>query len=284
MRTPTGADPDRPEPHCEHVAIIGMGVHVPGAHGVAQFWDNLVAGREAIARLNEEDLRAAGESEARLRDPHYVPAAARLEGFDRFDHAFFGISPREAAIMDPQHRRFLEVVWEALEDAALAPARFDGRIGVFAGCGQNGYLFNNLLARPELAEEVGAFLLRHSSNDKDFLATRVSHLLDLRGPSVNVQTACSTSLVAVHLACQSLLSGECDAALAGGVTIELPQGRGYVHRPGEILSADGHCRSFDASASGTVFGSGAGVVVLRRLADALADGDRIWAVIRASAV
>jgi len=201
-----------------------------------------------------------------------------------FDADFFGFGPREAAILDPQHRHFLECSWEALEDAGLPPERFPGSIGVFAGCGMGSYFYFNLCTNPDLVSSLGMFLLRHTGNDKDFLATRLSYLLNLRGPSINVQTACSTSLVATHLACQSLLSGECDLALAGGVTIELPHRRGYVYQEREILSPDGKCRAFDHRAQGTVFGSGVGVVVLRRLKDALAAGDRIYAVIKGSAV
>ncbi len=266
------------------IAIVGMAAHLPGASSVAAFWANLRAGIESIRSLSEEELLAAGESPALLRRPNYVRAAAPLEGFDRFEPEFFGLSVKEAAIMDPQHRQFLEVAWEALEDAGHPPEGFAGRIGVFAGCGMGSYFYVNLCSNPDLVERTGMFLLRHTGNDKDFLATRVSHIFDLRGPSLSIQTACSTSLVAVHVAAQSLINGECDMALAGGVTVELPQGRGYLHEEGEILSPDGHCHAFDHRAQGTVFGSGAGCVVLRRLADALADGDHIWAVIRGSAV
>ncbi|MCC5992571.1 MAG: SDR family NAD(P)-dependent oxidoreductase [Rhodobacteraceae bacterium] len=266
------------------IAIIGMAAHLPGAGSVTEFWDNLRAGRSAIRRLSEAELLEAGEPAANLRKPNYVPYAATLDGFAEFDPDFFGFSPKEAAILDPQHRQFLEVAWEAFEDAGHPPARFPGPVGVFAGCGMGSYFHVNLCSHPDLVEDVGLFLLRHTGNDKDFLSTRVSHIFDLHGPSVNVQTACSTSLVAVHYAVQSLLTGECDMALAGGVTIELPQGRGYLFKENEILSPDGACHAFDHRAQGTVFGSGAGVVVLRRLADALADGDNILAVIKGSAI
>ncbi|HZM00627.1 MAG TPA: type I polyketide synthase, partial [Planctomycetota bacterium] len=268
----------------DRIALVGIGLRFPGADGPARFWSNLRAGVESIRPLGDEELAARGVPARLLRDPRYVKRAAVLEGFDRFDAAFFGFSPKDASILDPQHRLFLEVCWEALEDAGHAPGAFKGPVGVFAGCGFGAYLAFNLLGNPELVDSIGLFLLRHTGNDKDFLATRVSYCLDLKGPSVNVQTACSTSLVAVHQACQSLTMGECDLALAGGVSIELPHGTGYLHKPGEILSADGRCRPFDALASGTVFGSGAGVVVLRRLEDALRDGDRVYAVIRGSAV
>ncbi|SDW24382.1 type I polyketide synthase [Roseicitreum antarcticum] len=269
----------------EHdIAIVGMAAHLPGAASVAEFWDNLRAGRSAIRTLDEDALIAAGESPARLRRPNYVPAAAMLDGFADFDADFFGFSPKEAAILDPQHRQFMEVAWEAFEDAGHPPENFTGPIGVFSGCGMGSYFYFNICSNPGLVDDVGMFLLRHTGNDKDFLATRVSHIFDLKGPSINIQTACSTSLVAVHYAVQALMTGECDMALAGGVTIELPQGRGYIFKEGEILSPDGECHAFDHRAQGTVFGSGAGAVVLRRLADAVADGDHIWAVIKGSAV
>jgi len=265
------------------IAVVGRSLRVPGARSVDEFWANLRAGVESIATLTEEELRAAGVSDRDLSDPAYVKAAALMPDMDRFDAGFFGLSPKDAAIMDPQHRHFLECCWEALEDAGRVPRTFTGTIGVFAGSGMNAYFANNLLTNPELVDTHGLFLLRHTGNDKDFLTTRVSYQFDLRGPSVNVQTACSTSLVAIHLAVQSLLNGECDLALAGGVTIELPHGVGYRYEPGGILSPDGHCRPFGADSRGTVFGSGAGVVVLRRLEDALAERDTVHAVIRGSA-
>jgi acyl transferase domain-containing protein/thioesterase domain-containing protein len=266
------------------IAIVGMAAHLPGAASVAEYWDNLVKGVESIRPLTEAELLAAGESPAKLRHPRYVPAAAPLQGFADFEPEFFGFSPKEAAILDPQHRHFLEVAWEALEDAAHPPERFPGAIGVYAGCGMGSYFYFNLCSNADLVDSTGMFLLRHTGNDKDFLSTRVSHVFDLKGPSITVQTACSTSLVAIHMAAQALLNGECDMALAGGVTIELPQGRGYVFTEGEILSPDGHCHAFDHRAEGTVFGSGAGCVVLRRLKDAIGDGDHIWAVLKGSAV
>ena len=276
--TDTGTDSDT------DIAIVGMAAHLPGAPSVTRYWENLRGGVCAIRQLDEAALLASGESQARMQMPNYVPAAATLDGFERFDAEFFGLSPRDAAIMDPQHRQFLEVAWHALEDAGHPPDGIDGPVGVFAGCGMGSYFYFNVCSNPDLVDDVGMFLLRHTGNDKDFLATRVSHVFDLKGPSINLQTACSTSLVATHYAVQALLTGECDLALAGGVTIELPHGRGYVVREGEILSPDGACHAFDHRAPGTVFGSGAGVVVLRRLKDAIADGDHIWAVIKGSAV
>lgn len=266
------------------IAIVGMSLHVPGAQTVEQFWQNLCAGEESIRDLSPAELEAAGVKEAQRLAPGYVSRAAVLDQVADFDAEFFGFSPKEAAILDPQHRHFLECAYEALESAGHPPERFDGSIGVFAGCGMGAYFAFNLLRNPDLVRDVGLFLLRHTGNDKDFLTTRVSYCLDLKGPSVGVQTACSTSLVAVHTACQSLLAMECDMALAGGSTIEIPHGVGYQYVEDEILSPDGHCRAFDARSKGTVFGSGAGVVALRRLGDALEDQDHIFAVIRASAI
>jgi acyl transferase domain-containing protein len=266
------------------IAIIGMAAHLPGSDTLATYWDNLKNGIESIKQYSKEDLLAFGEAAHRLNRPDYVPAAAPLQGYQDFDAEFFGLSAKEAAIMDPQHRRFLEVSWEALENAGQVPENAKGPVGVFAGCGMGSYFYFNICSNPKLVDNVGMFLLRHTGNDKDFLSTRLSHIFDLKGPSVNVQTACSTSLVATHYATQALLSGECDMALAGGVTIELPQDRGYIYKEGEVLSPDGHCHAFDHRAQGTVFGSGAGVVVLRRLKDAISDGDHIWAVIKGSAI
>ncbi|MCT4554969.1 MAG: SDR family NAD(P)-dependent oxidoreductase [Pelagimonas sp.] len=266
------------------IAIVGMAAHLPGAADIATYWNNLRDGVSSIRRLSEESLHDAGEDPGLLRHRDYVPFGAPLDGFEMFDAEFFGLSPKEAAIMDPQHRRFLEIAWEALENAGHVPSNFPGQVGVFAGCGMGSYFYFNVCSNPDLVENTGMFLLRHTGNDKDFMTTRLSHVLDLKGPSINLQTACSTSLVATHYATQALLNGECDMAIAGGVTIELPQGRGYLYKENEILSPDGACHAFDHRAQGTVFGSGAGVVVLRRLADAQADGDHIWAVIKGSAV
>lgn len=266
------------------IAVVGVSGRFPGARNVHDFWRNLRDGVESIQTLTDSELLAAGATPEEIAQPEYVKRAAVLDDVDQFDAAFFGISPRDAAIMDPQHRHFLECAWEALEDAAHPPGQFNGSIGVFAGSGMSAYLIHNLLANRELVNLAGLFQLKQTGNDKDVLATRLSYQMDLRGPSISVQTACSTSLVAVHLACQSLLNNECDMALAGGVTIEIPHRLGYLYRAGEILSRDGHCRAFDASSTGTVFGSGLGIVVLRRLEDATADGDAIRAVILGSAI
>lgn len=280
---PTG-DHDYGEAPDNAIAIVGWAAHLPGATTIDDFWTNLEAGVECIRRFTDQELEAAGVDQALLSNPHYVKANGILDDMEGFDAGFFGLSPRDAAVMDPQTRHFLECAWHALESAGHAPRRFDGAIGVFAGAGAGQYFWKNVVQDPELMESVGYFLLRHTGNDKDFVATRASYEFDLTGPSMSVQTACSTSLVAIHLACQSLLSWECDMALAGGVTIEQPHITGYLYEDGEILSPDGHCRSFDASSKGTVFGSGAGVIALRRLADARESGDVIHAVIRGSAV
>ncbi|MGW2548107.1 type I polyketide synthase, partial [Kitasatospora sp. NPDC001574] len=267
----------------DQIAIVGMAGRFPGAPDVDTFWRNLEQGRESVTVFSEEELLAEGVSPALLSQDGYVRAKGALDGADRFDAAFFGYSPREAEIMDPQHRVFLECAWEALESAGCVPEDFEGRIGVFAGAGMNSYLLYNVTANRRVFEAAGPYqtLL---AGDKDFLTTRVAYKLGLTGPALTVQTACSTSLTAVHLACQSLLGGECDLALAGGVSVGSPLRQGHLYEPGGILSADGHCRPFDAAAGGTVPGNGTGVVVLRRLADARRDGDTVDAVILGSAV
>ena len=228
------------------IAIVGMSCRFPGANSPQQYWDNLSCGRESLTTLSDEQLRESGVSESDINHRDYVKAGMFLDGVKDFDAGFFGFSPRDASILDPQHRHFLECSWEVFDDAGYNPFEFDGAIGVFAGSGHNAYFSENVMTNTDLVNEVGTFLLRHTGNDKDFLATRVSYLLNLRGPSINVQTACSTSLVAVHLGVQSLLNSECDMVLAGGVTINLPARTGYRYKAGEILSPDGHCRPFDA--------------------------------------
>src|SRR5215213_10568786 len=265
------------------IAIVGMAGRFPGARNVDEFWRNLRDGVEAISFFTEEELRAAGVDSALLRDPGYVRANATLEDTELFDASFFGINHREAEIMDPQHRIFLECAWEALENAGYNSDSYQGRIGVYAGHGLTSYLLSNLYSNRQSiwALSGGQSLL---GNEKDYLSTRVSYKLNLNGPSLSVQTACSTSLVAVHLACQSLLNGECSMALAGGITIPVPQKVGYKYDQGGIMSPDGHCRAFDAGAKGTAPGSGVGIVILKRLEDALAEGDTIHAVIKGSAI
>ncbi len=266
------------------IAIVGIANRVPGAKSPEEYWHNLEQGIESVKFYTDEQMAEAGITPDLLKNPHYVKAGAHLDNFDHFDPDFFGFSPKEAGILDPQHRQFYECCWEALERAGHPPSKFDGAIGVFGGSGMAAYLAQNIMTNPELVDSVGMFLLRHTGNDKDFLTTRVSYSFNLKGPAVNVQTACSTSSVATHLACQSLLSEECDMALAGGVTIDLPHNRGYLYKENEILSPDGHCRAFDHRSKGTIFGSGTGVIVLRRLEDAIEDGDHIHAVIIGSAV
>ena len=265
------------------IAVVGMACRFPGANTPSQFWRNLERGVESIATFSDAELLEAGVAPELVRHPQYVKAAAVLDGIDLFDAGFFTITPRDAQVLDVQHRLFLECAWEALEDACCMPERFAGAIGVYAGAGVNSYLLSNLLPNREAIGEVGEFQTL-ISNDKDYLPTRVSYKLNLRGPSISVQTACSTSLVAIHLACQSLLQGECDLALAGGVSLRVPQKVGYLYRDDMILSPDGHCRAFDARAAGTVAGSGVGIIVVKRLDDAIADGDTIHAVVAGSAV
>ena len=265
------------------VAVIGMAGRFPGARHPDELWRNLIRGKESIRFFSDEEVAAAGVDPQVLAEPGYVKAGGVLDGVELFDAEYFGFSPREAERMDPQHRIFLECAVEALENAGCDPHNHDGSIGVYAGAGANTYLFNQLRGNGGFVEPSGAYAL-FLGNDKDFLTTWVSYKLRLDGPSVSVQTACSTSLVAVHLACQSLLHGECEMALAGGVSIAVPQDAGYLYQEGMILSPDGHCRAFDARAAGTVRGSGAGIVVLKPLAAALAAGDRVRAVIRGSAI
>ncbi len=266
------------------IAIVGMAARFPGAADVDQFWANLRDGVESIRRLSDDELVAAGVNHSALSDPDYVKASPVLDNVDKFDAAFFGFSARDASVMDPAHRIFLEVAWHAFENAGYSALPEEGPVGVFAAAGAPLYMMENLRTNPDLMKSMGEFLVRHTGNDMNFLATRVSYEMDLRGPSMNVQTACSSSLVSVHLACQSLASGECVLALAGGATVLVPQAQGYHFKEGEILSPDGHCRPFDAKSAGTVFGSGAGAVILKRLSDALDDGDTIHAVIKGSAI
>ncbi len=264
------------------IAVIGMACRFPGSSSVEEFWKNLCDGVESIRALSDEEMLAAGLDPEELTNPRHVAAAALLDGIDRFDAAFFGINAREAEVMDPQHRVFLECAWQALEDAGYDAERYDGAIGVFGGGVHDGYASQNLMPAG-VFDEKSSVLQTILSNEKDYLTTRVSYKLNLRGPSYNVQTGCSTSLVAVHLACQNLLNYESDMALAGGIAIDVGRGQGYYHHEGSVSSPDGHCRAFDARAEGTVFGNGVGIVVLKRLEDALADGDTIHAVILGSA-
>ena len=265
------------------IALIGIACRFPGADDAAAFWRNLRQGVESITFFTDEELLAAGVEPALLGHLNYVKAAPVLKDVDKFDAAFFGYSPREATVTDPQQRLFLEVAWEAFEEAGYHPESVPGVVGVFAGGG--GIVTNYLVAHPHHPAFAGdTAQLPYIGNDKDFLATRVSYKLNLTGPSVTVQTACSTSMVAVHLACQSLLSGESDMVLAGAATVRVPHTRGYLAEPGNVHSLDGHCRAFDADGKGAVFGSGVAAVLLRRLDDALDAGDHIHAVIKGTSI
>ena len=260
--TPVTARNPKPRgPWTDGIAIIGMSARFPHSRSVQEFWQHLVAGDSLIDTFKDEELRRSGIDDSMLGDPSYVRRGNTLEDADRFDADFFGLSRREAEILDPQQRVFLECAWEELENGGYTG---EGEpVGVFAGVGLNTYVMQ-LLRNPEVLASAGGYQLMLAS-DKDFLATRAAYKLNLRGPAVTVQTACSTSLAAVHLACQSLLSRECSMALAGGVSIGFPQTVGYLYIPGMILSPDGYCRPFDSCAKGTVPGRGAGVVLLKRL-------------------
>lgn len=264
------------------IAIVGLSGRFPGARTIDEFWQNLRDGVESLTTLSDEELLEAGVDPSLVHHPDYVKARGILPDIDLFDAAFFGYSPREAAATDPQHRLFMECAWEALEDAGYAPEQYGGRIGVYAGAGFNSYRANNL-ANSDMSRALGEYQIV-VSNSNDAMPTRLSYKLNLTGPSVSVNTACSTALVAVHMASQSLLSGECDMALAGGVTVHAEQKEGYLYQEGMIMSPDGHCRAFDANAQGTAAGNGVGIVVLKRLKEALSDGDHVYAVIKGSAI
>ncbi|NEC91056.1 type I polyketide synthase [Streptomyces sp. SID12501] len=264
------------------IAIVGMAARLPGAADLEEYWDLLSGGREAIARFTDEELLAAGVPEELVRDPRYVKAFGALPDAELFDAAFFGLTPAEAEVTDPQQRLFLQTCHAALEHAGCDPARHPGAIGVFGGAANNTYLQENVLPGTDRTTASEYFRVMFA-NDKDYLATRVAYKLNLKGPGYTVQTACSTSLVAIHVARQALRVGDCDLALAGGVSVRVPQTKGHLYEEGSILSADGRVRAFDADASGTVFGSGVGVLALKRLSDAVADGDTIHAVILGTA-
>lgn len=276
--------PDEPDDALDlDIAVIGMAGRFPGARSVEEFWSNIKAGVCSATRLTEDELTACGVDTAIRQDPDFVPVGYPLEDGEKFDAAFFGYSPREAEIMDPQHRVLLECAWSAVESAGYDPGRYEGLVGVYAGAGNNTYLLFNVATQPDSAQ-VLSDKQTVIGNRSDFLSSRVSYKLGLEGPSVNVQSACSTSLVAVVEACQSLLSYQCDMALAGGVAVDGTRHGGYVYRQDGILSPDGYCRTFDARAQGTVGGDGVGMVVLKRLEDALSDNDHIHAVIKGSAL
>ena len=267
--------------HNEGVAIVGMAGRFPGARDINEFWQNLIAGRECISCFTPEQLDASVPADLRAH-PRYVRARGVMADADRFDPAFFGISPTEALLMDPQQRVMLELCWNALEHAGADPSRFGGSIGVYAGTSNNTYR-KRVESRADLLRAAGEFAAT-VANEKDYVATRVAHRMDLRGPALSIHTACSTSLVAIAQAWYALMSWQCDLALAGGINIVVPQESGYLPVEGGMESADGHCRPFDAQANGTVFSSGGAVVALKRLGDAIENGDTIWAVIRGVAV
>ena len=276
------------------IAIVGMSCRFPGANTIDEFWKNMREGIESIHFFSDDDVAASGIDPTSADAPHYVKASPLLDNVEWFDAEFFGYTAREAELLDPQHRLFLECAWEAMESAGYDSQTYQGSIGLYAGASMNTYLLNHVYPNRnsldsndnlEVAtlDSLGGFQLM-VANDKDYLPTRTSYKLNLKGPSINVQTACSTTLVTVHMACQSLQSGECDMVLSGGSSVQIPQKAGHLFQEGMIVSPDGHCRAFDAKAQGTVFGSGVGVVVLKRLTDAMADGDHIYAVIKGSAV
>ncbi len=273
----------RTERSMDGIAVIGMAARLPGADDVAAFWQNLCDGVESIRRFTPEELEDSFPAATRA-DPAFVAARPVLDGIDQFEPGFFGMTKRNAELTDPQHRLCLELAWEALESAGYDPVNIPGRIGVFAGSSPNSYLLRNVLADRQAVlrftseYQTGSYPTLLGAG-ADFLATRIAYKLDLRGPAVTVSTACSTSLVAIAQGCAALRAGDADMVLAGGVSITLPQQRGYLHEAGGLASADGHVRPFDAAASGTVFGSGAGIVLLKRLSEAVADGDHIHAVI-----
>ncbi|TBR57001.1 polyketide synthase [Westiellopsis prolifica IICB1] len=261
------------------IAIVGMSGRFPGANNVDEFWHNIQNKVESISFFSNHDLADLNLEKNVLNDPNYVKAAPILPDIQHFDARFFGYTPKEAELIDPQHRLFIECAWSALENAGYDPETYEGLIGVYAGVSTNTYFFNNIYNNVNSRDISSNYTF-----NKDFLATNVSYKLNLKGPSIGIQTYCSTSLVALHLACKSLLDEECDIALAGGVTIIVPQKSGYFYEQDGILSPDGHCRAFDAKAQGTIFGSGLGIVVLKRLKDAIADRDYIHAVIKGSAI
>ncbi|MEO0013882.1 MAG: hypothetical protein RLZZ535_2271, partial [Cyanobacteriota bacterium] len=278
----------------QDIAIIGMSCRFPGANNINEFWNNLCDGVESISFFTDGEIINSGVNPELVNNPNYVKASPILSDIESFDADFWGYSPKEAQLLDPQQRLFLECAWESLEDAGYDPFNYQGDISLYGGAATNTYLLNNIYPHRHQIDRqddlqvmnlssMGGFQVT-TANDKDYLTTRTSYKLNLTGSSVNVQTACSTSLVTVHLACQSLINAECDMALAGGVSVHSPQKMGYLYQEGMILSADGHCRAFDAEASGTIFGSGAGMVVLKLLDKAIEDGDRIYGVIKGSAV
>lgn len=264
------------------IAVIGMSGRFPGAKNVEELWQNLLDGKETVSFFKKEELDSNIPAEDK-NDASYVAVRGVIEDADKFDAAFFNMNPRLAEVTDPQQRIFLEVAWEAIENAGYSPDKYDGLIGVFAGMGNNTYYPNNVFHNKEAINRVGAFQTM-TGNEKDYIATRVAFEFNTKGPGLSIHTACSTSLTAVTLAYESLLNKECDMALAGGIAITVPINSGHIYNEGGMFSKDGHTRTFDADANGTVFSDGVGVVMLKRYKDAVKDGDEIYAVIRGAAL
>ena len=272
---------ENPELTGSEIAVTGMAGRFPGAANITEFWENLKNGVESITIFSDEELEVQGIDPRLLKDPNYIKARGSLSDIEYFDASFFGFTPTDAKVIDPQTRLFLECAWEALEDAGYDPGSYDGFIGLFAGASDNIiWKIETRLAMRDHPDNFFGSLI----NNKDFLSLLVSYKLNLKGPSFTMYTACSSSLTAIHLACQAILNGECDMALAGGATILLPNRTGSLYRPGMLNSPDGHCRSFDARAGGTIFGSGVGLVALKLLEDAIQDKDHIYAVVKGAAI
>nr|MCH9696526.1 polyketide synthase [Gammaproteobacteria bacterium] len=267
----------------EPIAIVSMACRFPKADDIDALWQLLIRGDEGIRFFTDQELIEAGVESSQLSHPDYVKAKGMIEDIENFDAHLFSYTPHEAELMDPQQRVLLECAWQLLESAALDPDRYQGEIATYVGVGMNIYLLNNLLADFSLKESSDFYQMLIGS-DKDFAATRLAYKLNLTGPAIAVNSACSTSLVAVHYACQSLWDYQSDAAIAGGATLLVPQKSGYLFQQGGIPSQDGHCRAFDIQAAGTVPSSGAGLVLLKRLDDAIRDNDTIYAIIKGSAV
>lgn len=271
------------EPGVEPIAVVGLACRLPGAEDIPTFWRNLVEGVESVKFYTRAEQEALGVPDYLLDDPMFVPAASVAADYGALDAAFFGMSPREAELRDPQQRMFLELANSALEDAGYDPARYSGEIGVYGAIGSDEYQWLYVRPNTGVFSSVGNLAV-YTGNHPDYLATLVSYKLDLRGPSLTMHTACSSSLVALHVACEALRNGECDMALTGGASLELPAEWGYLYHQDGIYSPDGHCRAFDASAKGTIWGGGGGMAVLKRLSDAIADGDHIRAVVLGNAI
>lgn len=264
------------------IAIIGFAINVPGANNIDSFWDLISKKKEPISILSDEEMHQAGASKEAINDKNYINKAFILPDIDKFDAPFFSMTSRDSEILDPQQRLFLELCWKGLEHSGYTPSKYEGRIGAYAGVFFSSYAMN-IYSRPELVASVGEMAIRHG-NDKDYLATRLAYKLNLTGPCLSIQTSCSSSLVSVHVAAQSLIAGETDMAIAGGVSISPDQKIGYLYQEGGLTSFDGHCRPFDDNSKGTVFSNGMGVVILKRLDDAIRDNDTIYSIIIGSAI